>query len=72
MDNICKQGVGVLKDAPLCHTPHTKKQTIEHVIASHVTNSSMPKRNYRSIEPQNVSTFHEHATQGRHNVMGKA
>ncbi len=37
----------------LNHTPHTKKQTIELVVASHTTNT-MPRTNYRFVGPQMV------------------
>jgi len=55
----------------LGHTPHTNKQIIEHVIASHTSNI-VPITNYRSVKPQNDPTFYEHATQGLHIVLGGA
>jgi hypothetical protein len=51
------------------HTPHTKKQIVEHVVASHATNI-VPRANYRSIGPQNDPTFHEHVIQGLHVALG--
>jgi len=53
----------------LDHTPHTKKQTIEHVVASHTANTVL-KTNYRSIEPQNGPTLHKHVIQGLHVALG--
>jgi hypothetical protein len=44
----------------LIHTPYTKKQIGERVIAS-LTINIMFKTNYVSIESQNDSTSHEHA-----------
>lgn len=55
----------------LIHTPHTKKQIITLAIAS-PTDSIMFKTNCRSIRPQNGPTFHEHATQEFHIILGKA
>jgi hypothetical protein len=40
------------------HTPHTKKQIIEHAVTSHVTNTT-PGTNYGTIGPQNDPTLHE-------------
>jgi hypothetical protein len=51
------------------HTPHTKKQTIELVIASHAT-SIVLGVNCRFVGPQNGPTFHEHAVQSPYVAMG--
>jgi hypothetical protein len=51
------------------HTPHTEKQIVELVVASHTINIALGTT-YRSIEPQNGPTFHEHAVQGPHATMG--
>jgi hypothetical protein len=53
----------------LDHTPHTEKQTTELVVASHVTNI-VHITNYRSVEPQNGLTPHEHVVQGLHVALG--
>jgi hypothetical protein len=53
----------------LNHTPHTKKQTIELVVASHTTNT-MPRTNYRFVGPHSGPTPHEHVIQGPHAAMG--
>jgi hypothetical protein len=55
----------------LGHTPHTNKQIVEHVIASHTINI-VPITNYRFIKPQNNPTLYEHATQSLHIVLGGA
>jgi hypothetical protein len=44
----------------LVHTPYTKKQIGEHVVASLATNIIF-KANYVSVESQNDPTPHEHA-----------
>jgi hypothetical protein len=51
------------------HTPHTEKQSTERVIASHAT-STMPRANYRFVEPQNGPTLHKHVVQGPHTTIG--
>jgi hypothetical protein len=43
----------------LDHTPYTKKQIIEPIVASHATNI-MPKTNYRFVGLQNGPTPYEH------------
>jgi hypothetical protein len=51
------------------HTPHIKKQIVEHVVASRATNIVLGA-NYRFVKPQNDPTFHEHVIQGLHVAMG--
>jgi hypothetical protein len=51
------------------HTPYSKKQIVELVVASHTTNI-VPRTNYRFVEPQNGSTPHEHAIQSPYIVLG--
>jgi hypothetical protein len=53
------------------HTPHTNKQIVEPIVASHATNIVF-KANYRSVEPQNGLTPHEHIVQGLHAALGVA
>jgi len=53
----------------LDHTPYTKKQVVEPIVASHTT-TTMPRTNSRFIRPQNGPTPHEHVVQGPHVIMG--
>lgn len=55
----------------LNHTPHTKKHTIEFVVAFHITNI-MSGTNYKSIKPQIDTTLCEHVTQGLRIVLNEA
>jgi hypothetical protein len=54
----------------LGYTPYTKKQIVEHAIAS-LANSIMFGTNYNSIIPQNCPFPCEHVGQGLHIVLGK-
>jgi hypothetical protein len=54
----------------LDYTPYTKKQIVEHAIAS-LANSIMFGTNYNLIIPQNGSIPCEHVGQGLHIVLGK-
>jgi hypothetical protein len=51
------------------HTPYSKKQIVELVVASHTTNI-VPRTNYGSVKPQNGPTPHEHVVQGLHIALG--
>jgi hypothetical protein len=53
----------------LDHTPHTKKQTAEPIVASHTTNIVL-RTNYKFVKPQNGPTLHEHVVQGLHIIVG--
>jgi hypothetical protein len=52
----------------LDHTPYFEKQIVEHVVASHATNT-VPRANYRSVEPQSGPTPHEIVIRGPHVVL---
>ncbi len=53
------------------HTPYIYKKLVKLIIASFATNIVF-RANYMFVRPQNGPTFHEHASQGFHIILGEA
>jgi hypothetical protein len=52
------------------HTPYTYKQIVELLITS-ISTITMFGASFMSIEPQNDPTFHKHASQSFHAILGE-